>query len=124
MTTGEVRRDDSAVALAVELHRDCPLGNDHIAHLVNYETGERVATCHDCYALALNVVETAWVAQAKAAALREAGVKVAQMRHTISGRRVANAEWLGQVVHAMGDDVELQAERAARKSRFRPGESR
>lgn len=46
-----------------------------------------------------------------ASALRQAGVKVAKMRHTVSGRRVANAEWLGEVVYAMGDDVIYQAKR-------------
>lgn len=50
-------------------------------------------------------------------ALREAGPKLARMRHTASGRRVANAEWLGEVVWAMADDMEWQAERRYRAER-------
>lgn len=53
-------------------------------------------------------------AEAAGAALTEAGARVANMRHTISGRKVANAEWLGQVVYAMGDDIAYEAERRAR----------
>lgn len=58
------------------------------------------------------------IAAAQAQVLHDAGAKVGRMRHTISGRRVANADWLGQVVYAMGDDVEYQAERL-----LRPGEA-
>lgn len=43
-------------AASEALHLECPFDKQHIARLVDYETGEKVETCPDCYAVAAHVV--------------------------------------------------------------------
>lgn len=66
-------------ALAVVLHGACPFGNDHIARLVNYETGRKLAACPECFDIAAIVTASTWLAdhdrQVQAKALRDAAEK-------------------------------------------------
>lgn len=56
-------RDEIAEVLAVELHVDCPFGNEHIARLVNRKTGRKLASCPECYDISLIVADTKALAE-------------------------------------------------------------
>lgn len=84
--------------LAVELHRDCAFGNEHIHRMRSHKTNETVDTCHECWSVAIDVAESkalaAHVRAERSGALREAANRAVRPESPL---RYTLRDWLNDL---------------------------